>query len=296
MSSITSVPIRVRSKKGSQVTPLRYPGGKSGLTDFFSGIIDSHGWGSQMLYVEPYAGGAGAALALLLSGKVGSLVINDYDGAVYSFWRLVVEQPSELIKRIEKTPLTMDEWKRQKQIYNQATLEDYVDLGFATFYLNRTNRSGILSAGPIGGKLQGGRWRLNERYNKNELIRRVKMIAKYRDKISVQNKNGLEIIDKYAGRNNAFLYIDPPYFNKGPGLYLNSFAEGDHENLAKRLHEVGGKKWILSYDYSAHIADLYDGFVKTLFSIKYSVHPNVKTGEEIIIFSRAINTGLLPRV
>lgn len=288
-----SVNIRIRSKKGNQATPLRYPGGKSGLTNFFSEVIDSHGWGSQMLYVEPYAGGAGAALSLLLSGKVASLVINDYDSAVYSFWRLVVDKPSELVRRIKSAKLTMDEWRKQKIIYDQANSEDYVDLGFATFYLNRTNRSGILGAGPIGGKAQDGRWKLDERYNKDNLVRRIERITKFRDKISVHNKDGKEIIGEYSGREDAFLYVDPPYFNKGPGLYLNSFTINDHKDLAQTLRGVRNKKWILSYDCSIHIANLYKGFAKTLFSINYSTHPSIKSGEEIVIFSHAINTRLL---
>lgn len=281
--------IQTKVRKKHQVTPLRYPGGKSILTDFFARIIDSHFKKGNITYIEPYAGGAGAALALLLSDKVTTAVINDYDPAIYSFWKLVVNHPDKIIELIRNTPVTIEEWKKQKQIYSHTKSVDYIRLGFATFYLNRTNRAGILNAGPIGGMAQHGEWKLNARYNKQALIDRIQTISLYKDKITVQNKDGLEIIKEYADKDSTFFYIDPPYCDKGSKLYLNFLTQSDHARLARLLHSLNDRKWLLSYNESVFTRNLYEGFAKMSFPLRYSVHPSTKLGRELMIFSDSIN-------
>jgi DNA adenine methylase len=241
-----------------------------------------------MIYVEPYAGGAGAALSLLLLEKVNAIVINDRDPAIYAFWRSILNKTDEFIEMIKVTPLTVEEWEKQKRIYKTADTTNLFALGFATFYLNRTNRSGVLNGGPIGGKNQSGEWKIDARYNKQALINRIKLISLYKDRITVTRSDGIRVIQKYAANPNVFMYIDPPYFIKGGNLYLNAFKLHDHQRLASTLNKFKDAKWVLTYDNEDEIRRLYPDLDQEVFSLKYSVHLNSRLGSEVMIFSDTV--------
>lgn len=276
--------IQTQIQRKHLYTPLRYPGGKTSLFRFFEKIIDLGSW-DNITYIEPYAGGAGAGLSLLITGKVNSIVINDYDPTVFCFWKSVIERSDIFIERIHKTPVTIGEWHRQKEIYNKADTSNPLGLGFATFFLNRTNRSGILGAGPIGGQSQAGKWKIDARYKKQGLIKKIELIASYRDKIKVSGVNGIELFEQYASNPDVFFYIDPPYFAKGSKLYLNSFSENDHEDLAATLNDLSESKWVLTYDSVPEIAQLYRNRCRIPFDINYSAHHGARSGSEIMVFS-----------
>ena len=169
-------------------SPLRYPGGKSKIAPFVSLLIEKTKL-DECTYVEPFAGGAGVALSLLFDGTVTNIVINDYDKAIYSMWKSILEETEAFINLVRTVPLTIDEWRKQKQIYNNENKKYSLELGFATFYLNRTNRSGILAAGPIGGYKQTGNYLMDVRYNREALIQRIKKIAEYKSYIHLYNKD-----------------------------------------------------------------------------------------------------------
>lgn len=284
--------ITTKTQRKHSYSPLRYPGGKTSLFEYFAKVIDKNEW-KDVVYIEPYAGGAGAALSLLLLEKVKGIVINDYDPAIYSFWKACIEHTDEFITLIKTTPATVTEWEKQKVIYKAADATNTLELGFATFFLNRTNRSGILNAGPIGGKSQAGIWKLDARYNKNSIIDKLKLLSLYRDRITILNKDGADVIREYGSYDTSFFYVDPPYYVKGAELYLNSFKHSDHEKLATTLKQFSEAKWLLSYDNEQSILDLYPNFKYEIFSLRYSAHHNTKTGSELMIFSDAVNTMLL---
>lgn len=284
--------ILTKTQRKHSYSPLRYPGGKTSLFEYFAKVIDKHGW-DNVTYIEPFAGGAGAALSLLFLEKVESIVINDYDPAIHAFWDAAVNRTDELIDLIQTTPVTVEEWEKQKLVYKHADTSNSLRLGFATFFLNRTNRSGILNAGPIGGKLQTGQWKLDARYNRQAIIDKLKLLSLYRDRITVLNEDGVEVIKKYAKKDNSFFYVDPPYYVKGAELYLNSFKHEDHQKLADILNRFDTAKWLLSYDNDENILNMYSDFEHEVFSLKYSAHHNTKSGSELMIFSDAINTELL---
>ena len=196
-------------------SPLRYPGGKAKFSPCVKEIIHKSEDKIET-YIEPFAGGAGVALDLLFSGEVKRIVINDYDKAIYSFWRAVLEETDRLIDLIKKTEITIDEWYKQKEVYMNNANKYSLELAFATFFLNRTNRSGILNAGPIGGYAQRGAYRLDVRYNKENLIQRIKDIAKLKKNIYIYNKEIRafiqQVLPKYS--ENGFAYFDPPYYRK----------------------------------------------------------------------------------
>lgn len=287
--------IKTKSHRKHLYTPLRYPGGKTSLFEFFDEVMRSHGW-ENMKYIEPYAGGAGAALSLLLLGKVSSIVINDYDPAIFSFWIAITEYTDAFIDKINSTETTVEEWAIQKQIYKAADATDPIALGFATFFLNRTNRSGILNAGPIGGKGQTGNWRIDARYNKAKLIEKIRLVEQHRGQITVSNMDGIDLVEKYAQDETSFFYVDPPYFVKGANLYLNAFKIKDHERLAHTLNEHSNAKWLLTYDSEPEILELYRGRNYTPFDLKYSAHHNTKSGSELMIFSDAFDMDAIEKL
>ena len=164
------------SKPKRIYSPLRYPGGKARLATFLGDVITLNKI-VNCTFVEPFAGGAGAALTLLFLEKVDSIIINDFDKAIYSFWDSILLDTDSFIEKLETVDLTIHEWERQKEIYNSVD-STKLELGFASFYLNRTNRSGIIEGGPIGGRNQSGKWKIDARFNRINLIERIKKISK----------------------------------------------------------------------------------------------------------------------
>ena len=284
--------IKTKVQRKHLYTPLRYPGGKTSLYEFFKDVIEHNEW-KNIVYIEPYAGGAGAALSLLITGHVSSIVINDYDKSIYCFWLSILNDTNAFIEKIEKTPTTTDEWRKQKEIYRLSDDSKPLALGFATFYLNRTNRSGILNAGPIGGHSQNGKWKIDARYNKQALIQKIRTIAEHKDRIVVSNLDGLELIEKYVHDSRSFFYVDPPYFVKGADLYLNAFKSNDHEDLADVLNKYHDAKWLLTYDSVPEIRQLYRNRNYAPFDLNYSAHHNTKSGSEIMVFSDALDESML---
>lgn len=265
-------------------SPLRYPGGKSKIAPLINIIIENIGI-NRCTYIEPFAGGAGVAISLLLNGSVENIVINDYDKAIYSFWRAVIEDTDKLIKLIRDTPININEWKKQKNIYLTHNKKYSLELGFATFYLNRTNRSGILKSGPIGGYNQDGNYTIDARYNKEVLIEKIKKIAQKKKNIKLYNKEIREFIKKVIPlyEEKAFVYFDPPYYKRGKELYKNFFESKDHNDIAKLISENVNCDWIVTYDNLPEIRKLYDNYLIKTFELNYSLANNGK-GTEIIVF------------
>ncbi|WP_285136004.1 DNA adenine methylase [Microbacterium sp. lyk4-40-TSB-66] len=273
--------MRAHTLRRPQFSPLRYPGGKSALYALVNSSVRANG-ASGGTYVEPYAGGAGLALGLLLTEIVESVVINDLDPAIYAFWRSVTSRSDEFMERVRTVALTMDEWHKQRQVYTQPSSHSDFDLGFATFFLNRTNRSGVLNAGVIGGRDQSGPYKIDARFNRDTLLERCRLVALYSDRIEVRNEDGLSIINEFAGQEKTFVYADPPYFEKGSQLYLNAFAAQDHADLATVLNERATTSWMLTYDAAPEIADLYSARRQYDIGVYYSVRGARKASELLI--------------
>ena len=267
----------------SNHSPLRYPGGKSALYPVIaSAIIASKK--QQSVYVEPFAGGASIAWRLLLDGVVDQVIINDADKAVYSFWRTVMESTQWLINKIRSTPVTVEEWRAQRDILVKAKKYSK-ELGFAMFFLNRTNRSGILDAGPIGGYNQNGEYKIDCRFNKEALIDKILKIAKHRSKVKVYNQDISIFLKRFLppcdGVHDVFVYFDPPYYEKGQRLYMNFFSSEDHARLRDAVAQLDCR-WIMTYDDKPEIDRLYESYIKSRFSINYSLSSKKKGGELMI--------------
>jgi DNA adenine methylase len=269
---------------GAFLTPLRYPGGKGRLGPWLSHVLAHNdlngGW-----YIEPYAGGAGAAIYLLRERHVEHVVINDADPAIFAFWWSVTKHSSQFVPLIKKAKLSVREWERQRKVLSEPTKHDRLELGFAAFYLNRTNRSGILAGGLIGGKEQDGPYKMGARFDKTSLSERVRAIGSLSKRITVLGLDALELLrDVGPGfPQKSLVYVDPPYFAKGRLLYRNHYALQDHAAIADCL-SWASFPFVVTYDDCAEIRHLYRDFLASRFRLQYSTHETRPRASELVFY------------
>lgn len=283
--------------RNNNYSPLRYPGGKSRLVDFIKSVIEqNHLKGGT--YIEPFSGGAAVALAMAIDGYMERVVINDYDRSIYAFWYCILHYTDAFIDKIQNTPLSIEEWYAQRIIQHNKRNADLFDLGFSTFFLNRTNRSGILKAGVIGGINQTGAYKIGARYNKEQLIKRIRLISQYKKKFILHNEDATNLLNRYRNiaRKNL-IYLDPPYYVKGRELYDDFFKESDHIALSLIVQQRDNMNWIITYDNHSFIHNLYANAKSLAYTLPYSAGIN-KHGTELLFCKQniIIPKNLLPTV
>lgn len=270
-------------------TPLRYPGGKGKLAPYVKRIIETNGL-LDGKYVEPYAGGCAVGLELLFHEYVSDIVLNDVSPLIYSFWWSLLEHTEELCRLIVDTPVTPESWAIQKNVLRHYREFDRLAVGFATFFLNRTNRSGILNGGIIGGNSQAGKWKIDARYNAEELAFRVQSIARFRNRITLASRDAAELIldgiEEWPAK--TLIYCDPPYYRKGRDLYYDYYEHDDHARIAKIMQEsVVRQSWIVSYDNIEEVKRLYPMSQRAAYLIGYSAR-ETRSDSEIMFFSDSL--------
>jgi len=268
-------------------SPLRYPGGKAPFAPFIAEIMEANGLiGGH--YLEPYAGGAGVALDLLFHGYVSHIHINDIDPAIYAFWVSVTQYADELLDLLESTPITMEEWFKWRSVLRNENEVSMVKKGFATLFLNRTNRSGILKAGVIGGKAQIGEYKLDARFKKDVIAARIKKIAEHADNVSVYREDSLQLLSLCADflPQKSLIYLDPPYYVKGKGLYRNYYEHDDHNGIAETLQNDNFQwPWVVSYDNVEEICSMYKLSKSLSYGLNYTAQRRY-IGNEVMFFSQ----------
>lgn len=289
--------MRPASTDSYHCSPLRYPGGKTFLYKFLADVIQSNKV-QDGVYAEAYAGGAGAALKLLFADHVERILINDADPCIFSFWYSILHHRSKFLDLLDSTPVSIDEWHNQQEIYKNHKRHATVKVGFAAFYLNRCNRSGImLKGGPIGGQDQSGKWKIDARYNKEGLRARIEKVGFYEDRIEVTNLDAIDFLKSkvlaHSEVNKMLVYLDPPYYIKGSSLYLNHYHHCDHVTLAKFLRLNRSFKWVMTYDNSPQINELYHDHQRVQFNLSYSANI-AKQGTELLIHNDKVEVPLNP--
>lgn len=270
-------------------SPLRYPGGKAPFAPYVAKVMEVNSV-TDGHYVEPYAGGAGVALELLFHGHASHIHINDADPAVYAFWMAVTQHSSSLLDLLESTPINMEEWFKWRSVLRDECESSVIEKGFATLFMNRTNRSGILKAGVIGGKNQDGKYKLDARFKKDVVAGRILAIAKRAKNISVYCEDSLSLLSRCSEflPKNALIYLDPPYYVKGKGLYRNFYEHDDHVAIASVLQGKNFKwPWIVSYDNTQEICAMYELSKSLSYDLNYTAQRRY-VGSEVMFFSRDI--------
>ena len=265
-------------------SPLRYPGGKALMTNFFINLFRENGL-QDIVYAEPYAGGAGAAINLLMQNVVDDIIINDANIGIFSFWNSLINDSENFMQAIADIPVTITEWHRQRAIL-KTSVEPSFELGVAVFFLSRTNRSGVITGGAIGGATEerqnAAKYKIDCRFNKIELLQRLRAISERRAHIRVSNMDALDFLRTLD--NNVFVYLDPPYYAKGKCLYMNHYTDDDHMQLANFLQQEAEFQWLLSYDDVPQIRKLYATQNLYRFPLKYTVETK-RTGYELLTHS-----------
>lgn len=281
-----------KSSPSGHFSPLRYPGGKGKLARFVAEVIRANDL-QDGTYVEPYAGGAAVAFELLLTGVVRRIEINDLNLPIFAFWKAVLDDSDALVRLIRDTDVTMQTRDRAKRIFTESR-ESSLDLAFATFFLNRTNRSGILNGGAIGGVKQEAAWKLDARYNKDALIERIQKIARMRRRISLTNMDAVEFLRQASPNwpHKTLVYLDPPYYQKGRDLYYNFYRHDDHANVAFATHNLRSVRWLVSYDDVEAIHGLYEATSCLRYTIGYSARERSR-GAEAMFFSPGLKIPLV---
>jgi DNA adenine methylase len=264
---------------------LRYPGGKWRIADFFERVIRLNGLG-RIEYVEPYAGGASLGLSLLFTEQVSEIHLNDLDPAIYAFWHSVLTRNRDFAELVSEIPVTPDEWSKQKAIYLRGPAAGRFALGFATFFLNRTNHSGILNGGMIGGRKQHGTWKLDARFNRTELRRRLQRISAYKSRIYISCEDAMRFLRDRTTPPKSLIYLDPPYYRPGRHLYLNDYKRADHGAVRDRVGHLSSP-WIISYDDVAEIRRLYNDFRSRGLRLLHTAR-SARDGREVLFFSPSL--------
>jgi DNA adenine methylase len=266
-------------------SPLRYPGGKGKISNFIKLLfLENDLVGHD--YVEPYAGGASVALSLLFEEYASHIHLNDINRSVHAFWQATLNDTEALCQRIHDAPVTLATWKRQRTV-QLVKDPDPLDLAFSTFFLNRTNRSGIISGGVIGGLKQSGEWKVDARYNKPALIQRIQRIARFGSRITLTRLDAAVLLQRTIPSlpRDTFLYLDPPYYIKGEGLYENFYKHEDHARIASLIRRLS-RPWMVSYDNVPQIRALYAGFERIAYRLAYSAADKYEGGEVTFLSPR----------
>ena len=274
-------------------SPLRYPGGKAALASLLTQFIEGNGL-RGCIYFEPFVGGAGAALQLLIEGVVSEVRLNDLDARIYAFWQAALDEHDRFVDMIMSVELSLEQWRKQRDICLHPNQHDTFDLGFAAFYLNRCNRSGILlGSAPIGGYSQAGAWRLDARFYRQTLADRISKLAEHRERIHLSNDDALRFLAKNLPVGDqpeqVFVYLDPPYVSNGNRLYMNNYQARDHGKLAHHLRRQTTVNWVVSYDDTRLIRRLYEDCRVSDIPLRYSLQRKRET-KELLITPRHLQT------
>lgn len=262
-------------------SPLRYPGGKSCIFPFMAQYFYENNL-IGIDYAEPYAGGAGLALRLLIDEYVGNIYINDYNPSIYAFWKMILKYPDDFCEWIMNVEVSVDNWYKYKQIQKDYSTADMMELAKSTFFLNRTNISGVIKGGIIGGLSQKGKYGITARFKKEELIEKIKIISRFADRIVVSNEDGILFARKIDRKQRrTFIYLDPPYYQKGADLYMNYFTDKDHIELSNVVKKIKNP-WLVSYDNQPFILDLYSQYQRVVYQLSQCASNRV--GDEVLIF------------
>lgn len=267
------------------LTPLRYPGGKGSLKYFLANILAFNDLQGKTL-IEPFCGGAGASIPLLVTGAIERLYLNDADPAIAAFWHSLFFDTSAFVNLVNSVPVTVEEWYRWREVLQCRDSSSQLELGFAAFYMNRCNHSGLLNGGPIGGFDQTGNYKIDCRFNRKVLINRIETIASFRDRVFISDLDACVLLSTVPSHHmdEALIFIDPPYVVQGKNLYKGTvFDEVKHRELADYIKPKDWR-WVITYDDHPLIHNLYAERTLGVLELSY-IMQQAKIGRELLVAS-----------
>ena len=262
-------------------SPLRYPGSKRKLCNYLGRVLTHNDLRPQIL-VEPFVGGGSVFLNFLSINEGSEAIIADKDELVYSFWKVLFTEPSHLINFVKKVKVNLENFEKYKYISSHTHEFNRKKLAETCLFLNRTSFSGILddSAGPIGGREQKSLYKIDCRFGRENLIKKIKRISIFKNRVTVLSYSWEDTLKYVSGKDkyrnvSLLFYFDPPFYEKADKLYRHHFDSASHKNLRDKLMKLK-QSWILSYDRAKEIQHLYSTFGRINVSMPYSINSPAK--------------------
>lgn len=223
-------------------SPFRYAGGKFYARNLILEHIPPHSY-----YIEPFAGGGSIFFA---KEKVENNWLNDIDEALITTYLIIRDEPEELIKYLAGEQATKE---RHTYYKNEFIPQNQLEAAARWFYLNRTSYSGIM-------KQQNCYWGYGDKYSMRpeNWPRNIRRTSEKLQNVEITCWD-FELVIKTVP-DDAFLFIDPPYFNADQDkFYTHSFSRNDHYRLCEVLKEHKDRiKFLITYDNSPEVRALYE--------------------------------------
>ncbi|WP_232005974.1 DNA adenine methylase [Mycobacterium sp. 852013-50091_SCH5140682] len=246
---------------GADVTapPMAYYGGKTRLADKIAALLPAHEH-----YVEPFAGG----LSVLLAKRPSRMeTVNDLDGLLMTFWRVLRNQPEQLARVCALTPHARAEHMLTRDRIRGTSLDglDDVEIARLVWVQITQSRGGTMRSST------GWRYYVNPGGNSTGMpgylaayVDRMAAAAERLHHVSLECKPALEIIESYGAHPKCCLYVDPPYLGAtrstrggGNGYRVDMPEHGDHVELLWAL--MGCQASVVL---SGYPSDLYETALK----------------------------------
>jgi DNA adenine methylase len=279
-----------RTPSSRYASPLRYPGGKARMAPWLTDTFEALLWPMDVeIWLEPFGGGAGAALTALASGRVPEAWIVEANPALAAFWTTVMNDGPAMADRVERTVPTLGMFQDSRQTVAAALDGERIDtfkLGLAAFILNRCSRSGMIlpSVGPIGGKAQTGLHTVAARFNAAALADRIRTVHALGDRFKVFAGDGISFLEDLPAsgvQDEVFCFVDPPYIGVGNDLYAIGMDDDLHQRLANALNRLTAP-WLLTYDAHPQIPQLYPDSQVLEFDIPHTAGSS-RVGTEYLV-------------
>ncbi|HLL78262.1 MAG TPA: DNA adenine methylase [Ktedonobacteraceae bacterium] len=267
-----------------QLSPFRYPGGKTWLVPYLRRwlspqIRQAHHlkpYGAAQ-FIEPFAGGGISSLTVASEGLADHITMVEIDEDIATVWQTILHEEhwAWLAEQITSFDLTIE----NVEMYLARTDLTLRERAFKTLLRNRINRGGILAPG--AGRIkegEGGRG-IKSRWYPETLKKRIQYIVKLQSRISFIQGDGLEILAKYACHTDAVFFIDPPYTAAGKkaGSRLYRYCDIDHHALFECASKLQGD-FLMTYDDTDEIRSLAQkhGFDIQLVPMKNTHHAQMR--------------------
>jgi len=229
--------------------PFAYYGGKTTLAPVIAGLLPAHEH-----YVEPFAG----SLAVLLAKKPSRAeTVNDLDGDLVTFWRVLRDQGDELERLALLTPHARDEWRTSRDGLDAAPTD-----------LERARRVWTVLTQSRGNNMTGNGWRYRTDPGGSSMplaldayANRITQAAQRLRRVTLENRDALDVIRDYGKHADSCIYADPPYLGstRTTGYRVEMTGDDAHIELAGALNECKASVVLSGYDAPLY-ADLFDGW------------------------------------
>jgi DNA adenine methylase len=221
--------------------PMPYSGGKQSIAERIVDLFPAHDH-----YVEPFGG----ALSVLLAKRPSKIeTVNDLNGDLMTFWRVLRDDPEGLERLCALTPHSRAEYLASRDLEALDDLERARRV-WVQLTQGRGSRLGVKT----GWRFVHGTNRMTLAKYLDGYLERIGPAARRLRNVTLECRDALDVIAAYE-RPGCLIYVDPPYLmeTRHGDQYAHEFGGAtEHERLLKVLSESPAAVVISGYD-----SDLY---------------------------------------